>query len=336
MANDSNKPATLHDVARLSGVSYQTVSRVVNQNPYVADETRKRVLQSIEQLNYRPNRAARSLITGHSQTIQVVSFNPNYTRPMLPLVAAAKEFNYHAGFSILSDPFDHTELKALVDELTSRMVDGFIFFEPPFELNKIDINRFCRQMPFVQIGACPCPNVPAIVIDQRLGMEQVVNHLLGLGHRQIAELSGPMHIYDGRVRHDVFMDLMQRAGLKPGSSIQSDFTTPGGYVAACELLERGEPFTALVCGNDEIALGALRALHERGVRVPEDISVTGFDDNVDVAYYEPPLTTVRQDLGAQAHQSIQYLIALIEHPEMPRYQQMIYPQLVVRKSTQPL
>lgn len=333
MAADSNKPATLHDVANLAGVSYQTVSRVINNSPYVAEETRKRVHRAIKQLDYRPNRAARSLITGRSQTLQMINFNSTYTRPVMIFVGATKEFNYHLGISMLNEPSSQEELRVLLDEFTSRIVDGFIFFEPPFELNKIDINRLCRGAPFVQVGSCPCPNIPAVVFDQRHGVEQIMNHLLGLGHRQIAEISGILSNYDGRVRHEAFLNAVHVAGLKPGPSIEAGFTTPSGYAAACALLDRGEPFTALVCANDEMALGALRALHEHGVRVPEDISVTGFDDNVDVPYYEPPLTTVRQDLSVQAHQSIQYLVTMIEQTETPRYQQIIFPQLVIRQST---
>jgi LacI family transcriptional regulator len=332
-----NKPATLHDVARLAGVSYQTVSRVVNNNPNVADDTRERVSKAIQELDYRPNRAARSLITRRSQTLHLISFNISYFRPVRYIIQAAKDLGYHIGVTLLTENTSQDELRVLLNELTARMIDGFLLFDPGFELIYEDMNKLCRNIPFVQIGACPCPMIPAVVFDQRHGTQLVLRHLINLGHRHIAEISGIIvNNYDGRVRHEMYLDIMRAYDLKPGPSIISDFTIPGGYQAAHKLLDLGEPFTALVCGNDELALGALHALHERGFRVPEDISVVGFDDNLEISFTEPPLTTIRQDYEAISRQSIQYLISLIENPRTPHFQQMIYPQLMVRKSTQPV
>jgi LacI family transcriptional regulator len=332
MPGGPNKPATLHDVARLAGVSYQTVSRVVNHHPNVARETRQRVLAAIDQATYIPNRAARCLITGRSQTLQVIIFNQVFYKPVWAFVRVAREYGYHLGISMLNDPAAEDELFQLLGESTSRMVDGFLFFEPPYELDDERIDRFCHGTPFVQIGACPAPKMPALVFDQECGIEQVLDHLCGLGHRKIAEIYN-LEVYDGRKRHETYLEGMKKRGLAPGPGEACNFSVPGGYAAAVRLLERGEAFTAILWGNDDVALGALRALHERGKHVPEDVSVTGFDDNVDVSYYEPPLTTVRQDYEAQSRQGIQYLVSLIQHPETPREQRKIYPQLIVRQST---
>jgi DNA-binding LacI/PurR family transcriptional regulator len=331
------KPATLHDVARLAGVSYQTVSRVVNNNPNVAEDTRERVTQAIQELDYRPNRAARSLITRRSQTLHLISFNINYFRPVRYIIQAAKDMGYHIGVTLLTDSTSKEDLRELLNELTARMIDGFLLFDPGIEFVFEEMNKLCRNIPFVQIGACPCPMIPAVVFDQRHGTQLVLRHLLDLGHRQIAEISGLIiNNYDGRVRHEMYLEMMKAYDLNPGPSVTGDFTIPGGYQATLKLLDLGEPFTALVCGNDELALGALHALHERGLRIPEDVSVVGFDDNLEVSFTEPPLTTVRQDYEAISRQSIQYLISLIENPRTPHYQQMIFPQLIVRESTQPI
>jgi LacI family transcriptional regulator len=215
------------------------------------------------------------------------------------------------------------------------MIDGFLLFDPGIEFVFEEMNKLCRNIPFVQIGACPCPMIPAVVFDQRHGTQLVLRHLFDLGHRKIAEISGLIiNNYDGRVRHEMYLEMMRANNLNPGPMVTGDFTIPGGYLAAQKLLDLGEPFTALVCGNDELALGALHALHERGVRVPLDVSVVGFDDNLEISFTEPPLTTIRQDYEAISRQSIQYLISLIENPRTPHYQQMIYPQLITRQSTQ--
>ena len=155
-----NKPATLHDVARLAGVSYQTVSRVVNNNPNDADDTRARVLKAIQELDYRPNRTARSLITGRSQTLHLISFNISYFRPLRYIIQSAKDLGYHMGVTLLTENTSQGELSLLLNELTARMIDGFLLFDPGFEFVNEDMNKLCRNIPFVQIGACPCRDAP--------------------------------------------------------------------------------------------------------------------------------------------------------------------------------
>ncbi len=329
------KQATLHDVARLAHVSHQTVSRVINDSPNVAKETRERVRQAIRSLNYRPNRAARSLITGRSQTLQVIDFDAYYLTPIPPIIARAAEHGYQVGVSTLRTPDSPTELSRLFDEITSRIVDGFILFAMDVPVDVSLLNRLCRGIPYVQLGADPDMQVPAVVFDQRYGMQQIMHHLFELGHTRIAEVTGMFTKVDGRIRHDTYVEMMEQRGLAPGPWLEGDFRVPSGYEQTRRLLEQGASFTALICGNDQMALGALRALHEAGLRVPEDVSVVGFDDEVSVAYFEPPLTTVRQDFQEQARQGIEYLIELIENPSTPCQRKVICPELVVRGSTGP-
>jgi DNA-binding LacI/PurR family transcriptional regulator len=327
------KQPTLHDVARLANVSHQTVSRVINDSPNVADPTREKVLEVIRRLNYRPNRAARSLITGRSQTLQVINFDANYLSPLPPIITLANEHGYQISVSTMRHSGSSEELRRYFDDLTSRIVDGFLLFAMNIKMDVIALDRLCRGIPYVQLGTDPAPTIPAVIFDQRQGMQQIMRHLFELGHRDIVEVSGPFSQVDGRIRHTVFVEMMQAMDYEPGSWFEGNFSVGGGYERTCQILESGRPFTALVCGNDQMALGALRALHETGLRVPEDVSVVGFDDDLAAEFYEPPLTTIRQDYQAQAQLGIEYLIQLIDDPSTARSHKVIVPELVVRQST---
>jgi len=327
------KQPTLHDVARLANVSHQTVSRVINESPNVADQTRERVLDVVRRLNYRPNRAARSLITGRSQTLQVINFDANYLTPLPPIITMANDHGYQVSVSTMRHPSSPEELRRFFDEMTSRIVDGFLLFAMDFKMDVHLLNRLCRGIPYVQLGTDPDPDTPAVIFDQKLGMQQVMQHLFDLGHRAIAEVSGLFAQVDGRIRHAAYLDMMEKIGHEPGPWFEGNFTVAGGYEQTCRVLSSGRPFTALVCGNDQMALGALRALHEAGLRIPEDVSVVGFDDENIVSFLEPPLTTVRQDFHKQAHLGIEYLIHLIDDPTTARSHNVIAPELVVRRST---
>ena len=333
MHEKTHRQATLHDVARLANVSHQTVSRVINNSPNVADETRVRVLAAINELHYRPNRAARSLITGSSQTIQVVIFEETYLTPIPAIVSEANGLGYRVGLSVL--PHEHTpeEMRELFDDLTSRLVDGFLLFDPQENFESDEIRLLCRGIPFVQMGGDPVEKIPAVLIDHEAGMRQVMDHLLGLGHRKIAEISGPERVFDARVRHRVYLEKMRVAGLEPGPSCEGDFGADTAYHHALDLLQGGAEFSAIVCANDESALGVLRALHECGLRVPEDVSVTGFDDHPPVRFYEPPLTTVRQDYAEMSRVGIKFLVDLIAEPDLVLPQKILEPQLIIREST---
>jgi len=194
-----------------------------------------------------------------------------------------------------------------LEELTARMIDGLVMFTPYLSLTYEDMTKTCRRIPFVLVSNELGIKAPAVVFDQRHGTEVAIQHLLDLEHRQIAEISGPVLHVDARMRHEAFTSILQSKGLVPGPSVGGDLEVPGGYVATNKLLALQEPFSAMFVANDRMALGALHALHEHGLRVPEDVSVVGFDDMTEAAYFNPPLTTVRQNLNALAHQSIDYL-----------------------------
>ena len=333
MPDSQGKRATLHDVARLAGVSYQTVSRVVNRHPNVAEKTRKKVLQAIRQMGYRPNQAAKVLATGRSFMIQLIIFDLRYSEPLPPMLYWAKQRGYSMVISEINPYATKEEICETLEELTARMIDGLVMFTPYLSLTYEDMTKTCRSIPFVLVSNELGIKAPSVVFDQRHGTEIALQHLIDLGHRQIAEIHGPVMHIDARLRHETFSSFLQSKGLTPGPSVAGDFEVPSGYKAANQLLEQKKPFTAIFIANDRMALGALRALDEHGLRVPEDISIVGFDDMMEAAYFKPPLTTIRQDLYDLAHQSIEYLVSIIDHPDTPVQQRVLYPELIVREST---
>lgn len=335
MLSPDSKRVTLQDVARAAGVSSQTVSRVVNNHRYVSEETRRRVEQAIRKLNYRPNYAARSLATRRSSTLGILSIDINFYGPaqmVTHIEATAKKRGYNVNLTMVSE-MSTGEIYDAIESLGNRSVDGLLFIMPVLGVGHADLQEICCDVPFVQIDIELGAHVPSVVIDQRYGSQLVTQHLIDRGHRAISEISGPLNWYGAQARHESWYETLRRAGLEPGPSVQGNWTAQGGYEAAHKLLDTGTPFSALVVGNDQMALGAMRALRERGRRIPDDVSVVGFDDVPEACYFEPPLTTVRQNFAALGEQSVEYLVALIDNPNTPLHQRVLYPQLIERQST---
>lgn len=328
---------TLDDVARCADVSHQTVSRVVNGHPSVAAGTRARVLAAIDELGYRPNRAARSLATRRSNTIGIVSFSAKYFGPAQLLVnieAASRLRGYSLTFTTV-DGNSVPEMSRAITEITSLDLDGIIMITPIDDLDLAAVSALCGDTPFVMVKGNPGERVHSVAIDQAHGANLASQHLIALGHQRIGEISGPLTWNDARLRHEGWLASVRAAGIVPGPSINSDWTAAGGFSAARALLAMGTRLSALFVGNDQMALGAMRALGDAGFRVPADVSVVGFDDVPEAAYFDPPLTTVRQDFRAIGQQSVDYLTTLIKAPHTPPHLRILYPHLVVRASTAP-
>jgi LacI family transcriptional regulator len=172
------------------------------------------------------------------------------------------------------------------------------------------------------------------MIDQYYGSQLATQHLLDLGHRQIAEICAPLNYHEALSRHTAFIDILKTGGLSPADSVEAaEWMPQDGYQAANQLLDHGRHFSGLIISNDYLALGAMLALNERGLRVPEDVSIVGFDDAPGSAYYMPPLTTIRQDYEALGTESIHYLVELINNQETSIHQRVLMPELIVRQST---
>jgi LacI family transcriptional regulator len=334
----TQKTVTLYDVAAYAGVSYQTVSRVINNHANVAEETRNRVLQSIKELNYRPNRAARSLVTNRSDTIAIISFGTTFYGPgqMLQNIMQHAKAN---GFRVLPSSLHQMSLedvKAAIDELHELLIDGIIVIAPIVTDFMEEIRTLTDDIPFIQIDTNPKPGVASITIEQAHGSRLAAEHLIDLGHRQIAEISGPLNWYDAIMRHQSWMNTMRQHNLPYHLSVEGNWSSQSGYEAVLTLLDGGAKFTGLVVGNDQMALGAIAALTERGLRIPDDVSVVGFDGTPESAYFLPALTTVHQDFAALGEQSVEYLVSLIKNPKKTNHQRVLYPELIIRKSTAPV
>src|SRR5690606_25987454 len=214
------------DVANYSGVSYQTVSRVVNNHANVSEKTRRRVLKSIEELNYRPNRAARSLVTSRSDTIALISFGTTFYGPG-QMVSNIMQNAKKNGFRVLPSSLQqlgYKDVKAAIDELHELLIDGIIMIAPVVTDFMSEIGELAGDIPFIQIDVKAKPGIASVVIEQAHGSKLAVEHLIDLGHRQIAEISGPLNWYDAIMRHQSWVDTMEQHGLLHQMSVEGNWS----------------------------------------------------------------------------------------------------------------
>jgi DNA-binding LacI/PurR family transcriptional regulator len=327
------KRPTVRDVAREAGVSYQTVSRVINDSSHVTSETRTRVLKAIETLGFRPNRAAQILQTERSHTLEVVMPYNGFNRVLYNMPYVARQLGYHLVISAVNpDEFAETLRSG-----TSRFVDGFILL-PLFPIidDYDELLALSDGIPFVQIGARSGAYLPSVICDQAQGAKVAAQHLIDLGHRQLAEISGPLRSYDAYDRHEGWLSALKDNNIPSHISAEGEFTIDSGYQAMCQLLDGSTPFTAVFIANDSMTLGAYTALRARGLRVPEDISIVGFDDIPESAHILNGLTTVHQDFEMLGNLALEYLVGIIDNPDTPVYQRVLVPKLVIRGTTLPI
>jgi DNA-binding LacI/PurR family transcriptional regulator len=327
-----NKRPTVRDVAREAGVSYQTVSRVINNDAHVSSQTRSRVLKAINELGFRPNRAAQILQTERSHTIEVVMFYAGFNLFLYEMARTSQNLGYHFLISAITEK----EFAKTLESASSRFIDGLIIVPmAPMAENYETLMALTDGIPFVQIGAKLGANLPSVIYDQAQGARLATQHLIDLGHRRIAEISGPLRNHDGNDRHMSWLATLHDSGLQPGLSVEGDFSLTGGYQAMMRLLDSGEPFSAVFVGNDSMAIGAHTALRERGLRVPDDVSLVGFDDIPESAHFVPGLTTVRQDFYLLGRLAVEYLVSMIDSDDTPVHQRVLQPKLILRESTCP-
>lgn len=331
----SSRRTTLEDVARLCGVSYQTVSRVINQQPNVSHKTRARVLQAIAELDYRPNRAAQSLAGTRSHTLIMVTYGLSHYGPA-QMVVKIEQACRAAGYDLIFINIDESQADSPADTLASIRrwdADGLLLITPVETLHYEEIVSMWGATPLVLIGGRPGTSIPTISVDQVAGAREVTQYLIRLGHHHICEISGPLPWFDARMRHESWQQTLHESGLTPGCTIEGRWTAESGYHAARQLIGQGERFTALLVGNDQMAIGAMHALREHGLRIPEDVSVVGFDDIPEAVYIWPPLTTVRQDFDQLGRIGVEYLIQRIQNPDSSISPRVIQPELIIRAST---
>ncbi|MEV0537367.1 LacI family DNA-binding transcriptional regulator [Kitasatospora sp. NPDC050463] len=323
------------DVAKLAGVSHQTVSRVLNGAPHVRSGTRERVLAAIRELDYRPNSAARALVTRRSQTLGVVSFDSTLYGPASMLDGierAARTADYFVSVASLRS-LDSRSVQEAVDRLRDQGVEGIVVIAP--QISAVGaLSRVSSSVPVVAVGAGSRSRMPMVSFDNRAGAEAATRHLLDLGHRTVHHLAGPAGWMESRDRHDGWRQALEDAGVRVPPVGSGDWSARSGYQAGRRIAHDPE-VTAVFCANDHMALGLLRALHEAGRAVPGEISVIGFDDIPEAAYFAPPLTTVRQDFGELGRRALELLLQELAGVSHTRDDVQISPEMVLRRSAGP-
>jgi DNA-binding LacI/PurR family transcriptional regulator len=328
---ERRRPAVMTDVAELAGVSHQTVSRVLHDNPHVSEETRERVLAAIRQLDYRPNSMARALVTGRTNTLGVVTFDTTLYGPastLLGIEQAAHDAGYGVSVSSVRSLNRRTVLAA-IEQLRDQGVDGVAVIAP-VQAGVEALRHVQGDFAVVAVAAAPHASIPVAGVDQFAGAAAATRHLLDLGHKTVWHLAGPSDWKEADERVEGWKSALESAGAPIPALLRGDWTARSGYEIGRSLLEIPEA-TAVLAGNDQMALGLLRRLHEAGKDVPRTLSVVGFDDIPEAAYFTPPLTTVRQDFAELGRRCLKLLLGRIEGE--PARQVAVAPELVVRAST---
>lgn len=322
----------MEDVARLAEVSHQTVSRVLNNSPKVRADTRERVLVAIRQLDYRPNSMARALVTGRSKTLGVVSFDTTLYGPastLLGIERAAHAAGYGVSVSSLQSLNRDTVLDA-IQRLRDQGVDGVVVIAP-LRAGVEALAHVRTDFAVVAVAAGPEASIPVATIDQAAGAAAATRHLLELGHQTVHHLAGPHDWKEAEERIEGWRSTLEAAGAPVPALVRGDWTARSGYQLGQELI-RLPAATAIFVANDQMALGLLRRVHEAGREVPRDLSIVGFDDIPEAAYFTPPLTTVRQDFADLGGRCLHTLLARIEGEAGPT-RVVVAPALVIRGST---
>ena len=336
MSTEEKAPraANIFDVARLAGVSHQTVSRVLNDLPNVRPATRERVEHAIAQLRYSPSPAARALVTRRTRTIGLITPGLSDHGP----TSIAMHFNIAAraarySVDIVSAPdSDVTAIRLVIESLLRQRVDALVLIVVDSAVLEF-IRGLDLTIPLVAVAATPRRGTHIVSIDQYRGARGAVRHLAELGHARILHLAGPSTAPDAIERVRGWRDELAAQHLDAPELIQGEWTAASGYAIGQALdLASG---TAAFASNDQMAIGLLSALRERGIRVPEDISVVGFDDVPEAPYMYPPLTTVRQDFAALGGLIMQKVLVAVEEPDVATEDTPLSTSLVIRQSTGP-
>jgi DNA-binding LacI/PurR family transcriptional regulator len=308
---DLKRPA-MTDVARLAGVSHQTVSRVLNDHPNVKEQTRLRVRAAMAELGYRPNKAAQALVTGRTQLIGVVAQNTTLYGPA-SLLAAFEQAAAEAGFAVSVGSvgrLDRESIAGAVERHLDQRVAGLVVIAPVASADAA-LAVIPAGVPLVTVDGDPRRARALVTVDQVAGAQAATRHLLDAGHRTVWHVSGPPDWYDAAGRVEGWRQTLEEAGAEVPPVLPADWTAAAGYRAG-QMLARMPEVTAVFAANDHLALGILRALSERGRRVPQEVSVVGFDDVPEAAFFTPPLTTIRPDFAAVAHAGLGLLLAQMD------------------------
>lgn len=338
------KRITIKDVAQAAGVSTQTVSRVMNKSSYVSEETRQRVEEVVVQLGYNPSTLARSLIQQRSYTLGVVTFGLKYIGPSRTLNGVADKAD-DLGYMLLMkelDNFETNRIDDVIDSLLARQVDGIIWVAPEIGENHAWVEERMDKIPVpvLFIAMRPRDGIFSVATDNFQGGVMAVQHLLDCGRRKIGHISGPLAWWEADERKRGWRETLDAAGLDAPQShcTEGNWSSASGEQAFIQLLESFPDMDAVFVANDQMALGLLRETYRRGIRVPDQLAVVGFDDIPESAYFHPSLTTISQDLQLLGEQAVQSMVEMIQSRQqnqpMIAQSKFILPTLVIRESSQ--
>lgn len=329
------KLATLNDVAALAGVSYQTVSRVMNHSSVVAEKTRQKVFSAMETLNYVPNRVAQQLAGKQTYTLGLATTDLALHAPS-KIASAVKKQSDQFGYSVVISmalTLSFSKVKKAINELLAQRVDGIIINIPLNRCQSIEINTLCGDTPILFLDVDPATPLRTIMTNSFEGAEKGASYLVKLGHKSIALIQGPESAVSSQLRLQGWMKVLNAENIQPFALLQGDWSATSGYRLGCELIAYPQKPSAILVANDQMALGVLRALHESGIDIPNQISVIGYDDTDDSAYFYPPLTTIKQDFEQLGCKATEFIINILSQADVSSNQIMLSTELIIRQTT---
>ena len=327
--------AIMVDVAERAGVSKQTVSRVFNDRPNVRPETRQKVLAAAAELGYQPNPSARALTTGRTRILGVITSDATSYGPAATLQEISRAAR-DSGYFVIAAPLRALDRAAVIDavqQLVSQSVDGIVTIASQKTVARA-LADASHKVPLVTLDMSFDEFVPVVTVDEEQGAHQAVNHLLHLGHRTVRHVAGPSESIAAEGRTAGWRSALRAAGAPESRILVGDWSATSGYALGRELAADPE-VTAVFAANDQMAMGILRAMHEAGRRVPEDVSVIGSDDIPEASHMIPPLTTVRHDFAEIGRRCVALMLDQLEHAPRPWVRSIVQSELVVRGSSGP-
>ncbi len=337
------KRVTIKDVAQAAGVSTQTVSRVMNKFSYVSEETRQRVEAVVEQLNYNPSALARSLSQQRSYMLGVVTFGLKHIGPSRTLNGVADKAD-ELGYMLLMkelDNFNTNSMDEVIDSLLARQVDGILWVAPEIGDNHawVEERKDKISVPVLFIAMRPRDGISSVSTDNYQGGVMAVQHLLDCGRKKIGHISGPLTWWEADERKRGWRETLDAVGMDTSEQqcAEGNWSSASGEQAFIHLMETFPDLDAVFVANDQMALGVLREAIRRGIRIPEQLAVIGFDNIPESAYFYPSLTTIYQDLQLLGEQAVQSIVEMIqarqENESVIAQSRFIQPTLVVRESS---
>lgn len=329
-----SKQPNIYDVAKTAGVSHQTVSRVINGHTSIRPETKARVLDAMQDLGYRPNLAARALASSKTHMLGILSSDTDFTGPasMVHAMEVAARAKGYFAVSVGIDANSESSVMEGVEHLLKLGVEGLAVVTPQLHAVEL-VRKVATGIPVVTLDSMYRMDELAVSVDNFAGGSSATQHLIQLGHRNICHISGPKDWFESTARAAGYTSTMLNANLLP-QIVEGDWEIGTGYRIGKELDLKAHGITAVFVANDRMALGLMHAMRERGIAIPNQLSVVGFDDLEESAYSSPPLTTLKQDFQQLGLRAMKMLLDELAGKSKKTPDRLV-PELIVRGSTAP-